>query len=139
QQLVRGGGLHGGNRVAALCRVREPHTEKAVRVCVERRPGQVAAIAYNIAVDDVADTAENLTGGSEERSTVKRDQGIDALSPRAPEQHRNAQEERAKEGHTALPSGQDMPGLREIKRDKVGLLDDKIQATANQSGDDTPP
>src|SRR5262249_38211476 len=42
------------------------------------------------------------------------------------------------EGHAAVPDGEDVPRLHEVVVDQIGLLDDKVQPAADESGDGTP-
>ena len=77
-------------------------------VLVDRRPGKIAAIANDIAIDDIADAPENLTGGSEQDTAIECNQWIDTFNLCTPEKHRDGQEERSKEGHSAFPGRQDM-------------------------------
>ncbi len=58
---------------------------------------------------------------------------------RTPDQGGNDQENSAEESHAPLPGGDDIPRLLDIVGEQVGLLDDEIETTTYESGDDTPP
>src|SRR5579884_759097 len=121
---VAGGGLQAG---------------ETVRVLVDRRPGQRAGVANDVAVDQVADTPENLTGGGENDTCIDQYERVDALDMGAPEQHGNDQEDGSEEGHAALPRRQNAPGLENVILPQVWLLNHEVEPSANQPRDDTPP
>src|SRR5581483_5863860 len=111
----------------------------AIRVVVYGSPGQITRVANDIAVNQIADTSKGLADGREERSGIEHHKRIHAFAQGSPEEDRDNQEDRAKEGHAALPGCQDTPGLLQVTRHQVWLLYNKIKASTNKTGNDTPP
>src|SRR5579885_2386162 len=111
----------------------------AIRVIIDRGPGQRAWIANDVAIDEIADAPEDLPTGREKRAGVEHHERINALAQRAPEEYGNDGEDRAKEGHTALPGRQDTPRLLQIAGNQVRLLDHEIETSSDEAGHYTPP
>src|SRR5258708_17213200 len=111
----------------------------AIHVIVDGSPGQRGLSASDVAVNQVADAPERLRAGREERGGVEHDKGIDAHTQGAPEQDWHHGKDRAKESHTAFPGRQDTPGLFQVARHQIRLLDDEIETPANQAAYNTPP
>jgi hypothetical protein len=96
-------------------------------------------VADNIAIDDIADTAKDLACRREQHPGIQQDQGIDMFGARAPDQRGNNEEDGPVEGHPALPGRNNMDRIRQVVRNKVGLLNHEVEPPTYKARRNGPP
>src|SRR5579884_2853527 len=106
-----------------------------VRVRVDHSPGQIRGRPEDVAVDQIANAPEHLADRGKDRRAVEEPPEWNLLAPAHHEQCEQDGADGSVEGHSAFPRGNDSPGLRDERLQR--LLDDVEETPANDSGDDT--
>ena len=112
---------------------RAERTGEGARIGIGRGPGKGAGIADDVAVDDVADSPNGLRQRREQRHNVEQRQNRDPVAPGQEIEDRNAQEDRAVEGHAAFPQSQDAQRMGQVGGRVI--LHHEVQAATDQPGD----
>lgn len=99
-------------------------------------PGQVRGRAQDFAVGNVAESTDGLAKGGKENGGVSEEEEAETEAPGGNEEDDEDGKDGAKESHTALPDGEEVLGVGEVK---VGVtLSDVVEASAQKADEDGP-
>src|SRR5258708_12639243 len=91
--------------------------------------------AEDVAVDDVAEAAEDLADQSEDSAAVERDEAVQAKARSQHEERGRASENGAEERHAAVPDGQNHLPLAQVAIYQAPLLNPTTHAPPDHSRD----
>ena len=100
-------------------------------MCVKKCPGQISRIANDVAVDNVADSSNPLSGKRKQGGSVEYRPKGDIRSPARNEDREHYPKDATVKRHAPFPGGKDAPRLLQIRAD--GLLNDVVEPPAEEA------